>query len=171
MSQWYAIRTNSRQERTVAAGLAERGFTFFLPMETDWRGSPKVKNMEPLLPGYVFVYCGDQEFADLHGLEGVNGVVRYMRDDGLLWPMPFPSAEILRFQIDERGGAFDRTRNVKPPRYNPKKGERVQITAGAYLGYFARVLSAPTSDRRRLMIEGFEKSRHRTENVGHLAAA
>ena len=32
MSNWYAIRTAARRERQVAASLAERGFTFFLPL-------------------------------------------------------------------------------------------------------------------------------------------
>lgn len=171
MTDWYAIRTASRQERHVAAGLAERGFTFFLPMETEWRGQPRVRNMEPLLPGYVFVLCQANDFADLHGIEHVAGLVRYYREDGLLWPMPFPGREILRFQMDERSGAFDRTQLVKPPRYRPKKGERVQITAGDYYGFFAKVLSSPAQDRRKLLIEGFGKPRHKTLDVAHLVAA
>lgn len=171
MSQWFAIRTATRRERQVAAGLAERGFTFFLPMSTDWSGQPRVKHMEPLLPGYVFVLCEDKHFADLHGVEDVQGFVRYMRDDGLLWPVAFPAMEILRFQADERAGLFDKTRTVKPPKYRPKKGERVQITAGDYYGYFAKVLAAPNKDRRKLMIEGFDPPRHKTLDVAHLVAA
>jgi transcriptional antiterminator RfaH len=171
MTDWYAVRTATRQERVVAAGLAERGFSIFLPMETDWRGSPRVRHMEPLLPGYVFVLCDPRNFADVHGIEGVTGFVRYMGNDGVLWPVPFPGMDVLRFQMDERDGAFDRTRNVKPPRYQPKKGERVQITAGTYLGFFAKVLSAPDKDRRKLLIEGFEKQRHKTLDIAHLVAA
>lgn len=172
MSQWYAIKTEPQRERQVAAGLAERHLTFFLPMETDWRGQPRVKHMEPVLPGYVFVLIGtDNDFAELHELEHVSGFVRYLRDDGILWPMPFPTGEIFRFQADERAGLFDKTRKVKPPKYRPKRGERVQITAGAYLGYFAKVLSSPAKDRRKLLIEGFDTPRHKTLDVGHLEAA
>lgn len=169
---WYALRTASRQERHVAAGLAERGFTFFLPMETDWRGKPHVRHMEPLLPGYVFVVItsGD-DIAELHGLEHTQGFVRYMRDDGYLWPVMFPARAVLGLQMDERAGAFDRTRKIKPPKYQPKRGERVQIQAGDYYGYFAKVLSSPSGDRRKLLIEGFDKPRHKTLDVAHLVAA
>lgn len=171
MSQWYALRTATRRETVVASGLAERGFAFFLPMETDWQGKPKVRHMSPLLPGYVFVLADSDSFADLHGMEAVQGFVRYMRDDGILWPAEFPARAILGLQMDERNGAFDRTRTVKAPRYQPKKGERVKIKAGPYLGYFARVLSAPSSARRKLLIEGFETPRHKTLDVAHLEAA
>jgi transcription antitermination factor NusG len=171
MSDWYALRVTPRQEASVAAVLAERGITFFLPMETIWHGSPRVKHMAPLLAGYVFVLCDTGDFANLHGVEGVLNFVRYLREDGMTWPAPFPAREILGLQIEERRGLYDRTRNTKPPRYRPKKGERVQITAGTYLGFFATVLSAPTKDRRKLLIDGFGKARHKTLDVGHLVAA
>lgn len=171
MGQWYAIKTAARRERIVAAGLAERGFTFFLPMETTWSGSPQVQNMEPLLPGYVFVCCDERDFADLHGIEGAAGFVRYLRDDGLLWPAEFPSRAILGLQVDERAGLFDRTRTIKPPKYQPKRGTRVRIKAGPYLGFFAKVLSAPSSARRKVMIEGFDPPRHKTLDIDHLEAA
>jgi len=172
MTHWHAIRTEPRQERAVAAALAERGFTFFLPMETDWRGKPPVLHMEPVIPGYVFVLVTkDADFAELHELEHVGGFVRYLGDDGVMWPMPLPAAEILRFQCDERAGLFDKTRHVKPPKYRPKKGARVQITGGDYYGFFAKVLAAPSKDRRKLLIEGFDPPRHKTLDVAHLAAA
>jgi len=172
MSRWYALCTEPRQERSVAVGLAERGFTFFLPMEMEWRGKPKVRHMDPLLPGYVFVVVTcDNDIADLHSLEHTQGFVRYMRDDGYLWPVAFPAAAILGLQMDERSGLFDRTRLIKAPKYQPRKGERVQIKAGTYQGFFARVLSAPSDARRKLLIEGLTPDRRKTLDVAHLAAA
>lgn len=169
--EWYALRTAAQRECQAAAGLAERGFTFFLPMETDWHGKPRVRHMTPLLPGYVFTLCSSDDFADLHGLEHVQGLVRYTREDGSLWPLAFPGRAILGLQMDERNGLFDRTRLIKAPKYQPKKGERVQIKAGTYLGYFAKVLSSPTQDRRKLLIEGLTPDRRKTLDVAHLAAA
>jgi transcription antitermination factor NusG len=171
MAQWYALRSNARQERAVAAGLSERRFPFFLPMQTDWAGSPRERNMEPLFPGYVFVLGEPEDFADLIGLEGVINFVRYMGNDGVLWPVEFPGSAILGLQIQERAGAFDFTRLVKPPRYRPKKGETVQIVAGPYYGFMAKVLTAPRDQRCKLLIEGLGKPRNRTEDVAHLAAA
>lgn len=169
--EWFAICTASQHEAEVAAELAGRGFTFFLPMETIWHGKPRVRHMTPLLPGYVFCLCDEEDFADLHGLEGVIGIVRYLREDGVQWPLAFPAKDILGLQMEERAGAFDRTRHVKPPRYEPKRNARVRIKAGAYQGFFAKVLSAPSSARRKLLIEGFDPPRHKTLDVAHLEAA
>lgn len=169
--EWFAVCTAPQGETLAAAGLAERGFTFFLPMEMDWRGTPRVRHMAPLLPGYVFVVCTEDDFADLHGIEGIQGLVRYLREDGVSWPLAFPAREILGLQMDERNGAFDRTRVTKAPRYQPKKGNRVRIKAGPYLGFFAKVLAAPSDVRRKVMIEGFDPPRHKTLDVAHLEAA
>jgi transcription antitermination factor NusG len=171
MSQWYALRTVTRRETTVAAELAGRGLTFFLPMETTLAGSPPVRHMAPALPGYVFVVCDDGDFANLHGIEDVLGFVRYVREDGAAWPMPLPGDQILELQVRERQGELDSTRAAKAPKYAPRKGERVQITAGTYLGFFAKVLAASGQDRRKLVIEGLEPPRHTTADVRHLSAA
>lgn len=172
MSQWYAIRINASRERQVAASLAERRITFFLPMRTDWAGQPRVRHMSPLLPGYVFVLGDDDTIAVLHEFEDVSGPVRYMRDDGNLWPYVFPLAAVIGLQADERAGLFDYTRSIKPPKYRPKAGARVKIKAGPYLGFFAKVLAATAEDRRRVRIEGdFDSPRHKTLDVAHLEAA
>jgi transcription antitermination factor NusG len=169
MSDWYAIRTITRQERKVAAGLAERRYPIFLPMETTWRGGER--HMDPLIPSYVFVLCELEDFADIHGIEGVCGFVRYVRDDGVAWPAPFPARAILGLQIDERAGAFDTTRQVKAKKYLPKKGDQVRIKAGPYFSFLAKVLSSPRGGRAKLLIEGFDRPRRKTLDVGHLEAA
>lgn len=165
--QWYAIRTTTQRERTVAALLAERGFPVFVPLAREQCGSD-VRD-RPLMPGYVFVLCEPEDFADLHGIEHVAGFVRYVREDGTTWPAAFPDRVILGLQIEERQGAFDQTRAA--PKYRPKKGARVQITAGIYFGFFATVLAAPSKDRRKLLIEGLEPPRHKTLDVAHIVAA
>ena len=173
MSEWYALRTRGGQENVVAAGLAERHFRFFLPMQTDHRGHPPRRHMEPLFPGYVWVLCELTELADLRGIEGVESLFRYIANDGHLWPAEFPARVILGLQIEERAGTYDFTRKVAPPKYRPRKGDRVQITAGDYYGFLATVLATPQGDRCKLLIqhETFEAPRNRTEDVAHLTAA
>lgn len=170
MSEWYAVRTAPRQERSAAAILAERDFTVFLPMATEWSGTPRAKNHEPLMPGYLFVLCEQEDFGDIHGLEGIQGFVRYLRYDGAFWPFPFPQSEILRVQIEERAGVYDYTRD-KRIRYRPRKGEVVKIGSGPYFGYLAKVLATPRGQRCKLLIEAFGGKRHRTEDIAHLTAA
>lgn len=170
MSNWYAVRTVSAKERKVALLLSERGFSIFLPMETDYRGQPRQRHMEPLMPGYVFVLCDWEDFAEIHGVEGASGFVRYMRDDGVAWPAPFPLKAILGLQIEERAGLFDKTRSQKPKRYHPKKGEQVQIIAGPYYQFVAKVLSV-NGTTAKLMIEGFDKPRRKSIDIAHMQAA
>lgn len=171
MTNWYAIRTTTRRERQVGAALAERLYPVFLPMETSWHvepGRPKERRCEPLMPGYLFVLCEPEDFAEIVGVEDVGGFVRYVRDDGQLWPIAFPPHVILGLQIDERAGIFDSTVNTV---YRPRKGETVKITAGPYFNYVARVLETPRGKRVQLMIMGFDPPRHRKEELRHLAAA
>jgi transcription antitermination factor NusG len=168
--EWYAIRTLAQREHQAAAGLAERGFTTFIPMATEWRGKPRQRVNEPVLPGYVFVLCDPDDFADLHGVDGNLGFVRYQREDGAAWPRVFPLGLILELQISERSGVFDNTRTVRY-RYVPRKGEQVKITAGPYYGFVAKVLATPRGDRCKLLIECFGNPRRRTEDVVHLTAA
>jgi transcription antitermination factor NusG len=166
--EWYAIRTLAQREHVSAAGLAERGFTTFIPMAAEWRGRPRQRVNEPVLPGYVFVLCNPQDFAELHGVDGNLGFVRYQREDGAAWPRAFPLEMILELQIAERSGLFDSTRTIRH-RYVPRKGERVKITAGPYYGFVAKVLATPRGERCKLLIEGFEIPRRRTEDIVHLS--
>lgn len=165
--EWYALRVAAQQECVVAATLAERGLPTFVPFMRERRGAEVFSG--PLMPGYCFVLCEPADFADLHGIEHVAGFVRLIREDGVAWPAAFPAKEVLRLQMDERAGVFDRTRDA--PKYRPKKGERVQIVAGDYYGFFAKVLAAPSSERRKLLIEGLEPPRHKTLDVAHMVAA
>jgi transcription antitermination factor NusG len=171
MSEWYALCAAPRRETVVAAGLAERGFTFFLPMQTDHRAG-KI-HMEPLFPGFVFVLCELADLAEQRALDGVDGLFRYTRNDGMLWPVEFPGRVILGLQIEERSGTYDFTKDRKPPPYKPSKGDTVRITAGDYYGFLATVLRAKQGDRYELLIqhEAFTSPRKRTEDVAHLAAA
>lgn len=171
MSNWYAVCVTTSQEREVGASLAERFYPIFLPMLTDWHvepGRPKERRCEPLLPGYLFVLCEEEDFAEILGIEDVHGFVRYIRDDGNAWPIAFPASDILGLQMDERGGAFDKTLIF---RYRPRKGERVKITAGPYFNCIAKVIATPKGKRASLLVEGFGADRHRTEDIAHLAAA
>lgn len=173
MTHWYALCTEPRRETVVAAGLAEREFPVFLPMQTDWRGQPQQRHMEPLLPGYVFVLCELGDLAELRGIEGVQSLFRYVRGDGNLWPMEFPGRVVLGLQIEERAGTYDLTKLARAPKYRPRKGDAVMIVAGDYYGFLATVLATPQGDRCKLLIQhdSFEAPRNRTEDVAHLTAA
>lgn len=158
MSEWYCLRIDTNCEFKVAAFLAERRFTWYLPLETRWHTPPYNRKREPrdfpLWAGHLFVLVDeDRQFAELLAVEGVQQFVRVVRADGVAWPLVFPAGVMLRLQADEYAGLFDETRQTKV-RYQPKKGDRVQVTAGIWLKFFARVLSTPRGERVHVMIEG-----------------
>lgn len=171
-SQWYAVRTATRRERQALAALSERGFTAFLPMETRIRQTSFTREVvdTPLFPGYMFVLCREEDFRPILDVEGVHAFVCQSRADGEPTPAPFPAAAILGLQIEERSGMFDRTRKKKIP-YRPKKGEKVKITAGTWMGFIAEVLNTPRGQRAHVMVEAFGRRRGMTVEVDHLAAA
>ncbi|MCR5874379.1 transcription termination/antitermination NusG family protein [Phenylobacterium sp. J426] len=172
MSQWYAIRTATRREGAAMAALTEKGFTVFTPHETVPRKVNRVLEAvtRPLLPGYVFVLTDPDRFAEVRKIDAVLGFVRYYLG-GVLTPVAFPFAAILEMQIAERAGHYDSTRTRKPNAYHPRKGEKVQITAGPYMSFVATVLAAPRGQRAKLLIEGPFPARKKTVDVRHLQAA
>lgn len=184
MSQWYAVRTATRREFAALAGLLERKFAVFMPMQTRWsalwRGRREPVS-SPLLPGYLFVLCeldGPVRLSPgvtttqarlILDTEGVSCFVEATGADGIDRPIAFPHKDVHRFQAEERAGVFDYTK-VRRAAYRPKKGARVRIHAGAYYGYFAKVLATPKGERAHVMTEG-PGARGVTVDVKNLSAA
>ncbi|MDN3676660.1 UpxY family transcription antiterminator [Flavobacterium paronense] len=74
---WYALYTNPRQEKKVAAKLQQIGFEVYCPLIIQVRQwSDRKKKVEvPLLPSYVFVKVEPKERDKVFQ---VSGVVRYL---------------------------------------------------------------------------------------------
>lgn len=74
---WYALYTNPRQEKKVAAKLQQLGIEVYCPIIIQVRQwSDRKKKVEiPLLPSYVFVKL---EPKDRERVFHVSGVVRYL---------------------------------------------------------------------------------------------
>jgi len=174
MSQWYAIRIVTQRAAKVEQSLAEAGFSAFTPHERVSRklGRHLVVQDKPMFPGYLFVLCNDGEehndFAAVRAISGVVNFVTFMKD-GAFSPIAFPLKAIIKIQAEERAGMYDRTR-AKPNAYRPRKGERVQITAGPWISYIAKVLDTPRGKRAKVMIEG-PYGRGETIEITHLKAA
>lgn len=173
-SQWFALRTSSRREWSVASMLEDRKVTVWLPVETRWgtrRGIPvRTRIDSPLLPSYLFVLTPETALAEVRKLEGIHEVVGCYDEDGETRPLAIPAAFILGMQIEEASGVYDRTRRVKPPPYRPKKGARVKATCGPYLGFLGRVLDTP-KDKRALVMMDDPLARGVTIPVDYLTAA
>lgn len=174
MSQWFCIRVVTQRADKVAVSLAEhpRGFSTFSPQERVNRkiGRHVVQHDRPMFPGYLFVLCCP-DADDFSAVRSVSGVLEFVRvmEAGVLTPIAFPTLAILKIQAEERAGKYDRTR-AKPNAYQPRKGDRVQITAGPWIAFIAKVLSTPRGKRANVMIEG-PFGRGESIEVAHLKAA
>lgn len=172
MSLWYAVRTATRREKYAAQALDEQGFSVFLPHETRWRISGRVKEFvyRPLFPGYMFVLCEGEDFHRVRAVEGIHAFVTCSTGEGgVAVPIPFPTTVIIGLQAEERAGVYDKTKSKKVE-YRPRKGDKAKITAGVWQGFVAKVLATPRGKRAHVMVEGpFGKGAH--VDVGHLSAA
>lgn len=163
MSQWYAVRTATRREFTALGGLVDREYAVFMPMKRVWsvltRPGQKVAIDRPLLPGYLFVLCSPEDWRSIKptdgrgGIEGVSGFVTAVGPDGIARPIAFPLDAVVGLQADERAGVYDYTR-AERVKYQPKKGDRVQVKAGPWLAFIGRVLDTPRGERAHVMLEG-----------------
>lgn len=158
MSQWYAVRSATCRENAAAEALEEAGITVFLPLEASWgtrAGKPGKSRVErPLLRGYLFVLIDlvteeDQVLA----VHGVHSFLGYTDEVGDNRPLPVPLPLIIEIQSHERAGRYDKTLYFKP-KYDPRKGDRVKITAGPWLNFFGKVLVTPRKQRAHVMVEG-----------------
>lgn len=153
MTQWFAVRCATRQERKARNSLHEMGFPAYLPCESRWRHTKtdKEKVDSPLFVGYLFVECDPTEWAVItDNAEGVHQFVRYIGSDGIPVPYPIPLVAIDAISAAQAKGDFDKTRPSKPS-YRPCSGDKVRITASMWVGYLATVLSVSTDNRKAIL--------------------
>jgi len=160
MTNWYAVRTATRQEAKAAASIREYGCNVYLPVETRWRITKRLKERThvPLFAGYLFVECEPEETPAILDLEGVHQFIRYIRPDGVPVPMPLPAREIEAVQQEEASGRYDVTRPSKRQRELAERkakalkgGAEMRITDGPFAGFLARVIETRMSERAALV--------------------
>jgi len=121
MCPWYAVQVASRCEKSVACGLALRGFEEFLPLYRSRRKwSDRFQDVElPLFTGYVFCRL---DIARRLPLLLIPGVVRIV---GLgKTPIPVDDSEIAAVQAVIKSGV------LAQPWPFLKTGEQVTIEEG-----------------------------------------
>lgn len=170
--QWFAIQTNPQCERRAQAGLRDRGFTTFLPVETHWkrsRSKQRERVDKPLFTGYLFVgLAPGQSLYAVRLQDGVRGVV--LTSDGApaqigLAPVinpatgrfflgedgkPVKSHLVYDLQARQAAGEFDHT----PARRSQfRKGDKARVTLeGPYKGLIGEVMKATDEGRIELML-------------------
>jgi transcription antitermination factor NusG len=121
--KWYALRTRSNFEFTVAAALADRAETF-LPfyLRRELIHGRRTARRRPLFPGYVFVYAdAERDRARLLSIRGVVAMIGGRR------PEAIPAAVIENLRI----AAAD-PEAIMPAA--PREGELVTVARGPLAG-------------------------------------
>src|SRR6266699_2877742 len=98
---WYALRTKSRYENTVASHLFARGYESFLPgYKCRRRWSDRYKEIElPLFPGYVFCQFNPSNRLPVLSIPGVVYIVGVGQV-----PLPVNETEMGAIQTAIRSG-------------------------------------------------------------------
>jgi transcriptional antiterminator RfaH len=123
--KWYALRVRANHETAVERGLAQRGYTAFVPT-MKWRRqwSDRIKIIhKPMFTGYVFCKYDETCTERMVDLPAVHHIVGF---GGA--PMPVDDQELSSIRIlantDHQLECWDDIRN----------GERVTISSGALQG-------------------------------------
>ena len=146
-SQWYVIQVKPRQEGRVLRRLALAAISTFLPFieVSRRRASAKVRSLEPLFPGYVFVRLlpGHREPARWSLVRWTPGIVRILAVGETPVPVPADLVEAIEQRTSEHG--FVRM----PSRL--ANGTRVRLHSGPFEDLEA-VFDRPSSRSGRVRV-------------------
>lgn len=135
---WLVLRTRSRHEKAVESCLQQKAINSFLPKHrvVGRRNDRKFVLEVPLFPGYVFVQPRVDQFEKIRYIPGSCGLVFIGNK-----PAPMPERELEAVRILVRSGA-----QLSPdPRLIP--GQRVQVTAGPFMGIQGELIRLKSQER------------------------
>jgi transcription antitermination factor NusG len=149
-SQWFAVRTSSGREKSVAAQLQARGVEEFLPLyRTRRQWSDRTKELElPLFPGYLFCrfdYTNRGPILITPGVQMIVGVGKL--------PAPVSDIEIDNLRRVVASGAV-----AHPHEQYLTVGERVRIREGSLAGVEGILVAVKNSWRIVLSVELLQRS-------------
>ena len=149
--QWYAVRTRSRHEKTVAKQFEGLEIEYFLPLVTQmhkWVTGPRQVDL-PLFPGYAFVrlvYSPDQRMRVLR----THGVVDFVGTQGRGTPIPEKQIEdvklLLSNKIEFKDSAALRV------------GQKVRVRGGSIDGVEGVLVARRGQRRLVIFIEPIQRS-------------
>ena len=128
---WYAIYTMPRAEKKVYERLVDIGVTSYLPLVTTIRiwSDRKKKVTSPLISSFVFVKIEESKLISLYQIQGVTGVLKYLKKPAIIRDTEIENLKILLSDSDNFS-ILD----------NPvfEKGETVRVLKGPFQGLIAQ---------------------------------
>ncbi len=150
-SQWFAVWTRSRQEKTSAAMLEALGIPHFLPLiEEARRWSDRTKMVSlPLFPCYLFVQIANSSEIQLC-VQKVPGVVNFVGNQN--GPSAIPEVEINSIRA-----LLSRDTGCSPCPFL-KVGDRVRVVRGALAGIEGLFIRCGARSRLVVSVEIIQRS-------------
>jgi transcription antitermination factor NusG len=147
--EWFAVYTNSCQEKRVAQHCDNREIEHFLPLRRSlrrWKNGCTVLSERPLFPGYLFVKVEKADRVRVLELPGVHSLIGRGRE-----PVALPSADIeaLRRGLDEL--------NAEPAPFL-QVGQKAKVTRGPLEGLIGFVIRKKGQLRLVLSVDLIMKS-------------
>jgi len=147
---WYAIYTMPRAEKKVFDRLIENGTTCYLPLITTIRiwSDRKKKVTSPLISSYVFVKIEESKLTTLYQIQGVTGVLKYLKKPAIIREAEIENLKILLSDADNFS-ILD----------NPvfEKGANVRVTKGPFQGLIAQFYENKGKHRVIVTIDSITK--------------
>lgn len=138
-TRWFVLHTRSRQEKALAAALAQMRVEHYLPLveRTTYTGRRKRRSRVPLFPGYVFVHGTIEQAYDADRTKRVARVIDPANQAQL-------HDELANIRLAlECGAALTPTDRLSP-------GVRVEVIAGPFKGVVGTV--EQSAGRERLIL-------------------
>lgn len=145
---WYAVRCRPQAEAKAIAGLMERRFDTYMPVEVRLRRTLKGRKRveHPLIPGYIFV--GVKSWQSLYFVTRVEAVQEVISVGGAAYPIP--SRFVYDLMARQGTGEFDFT----PRKKDLEKGAQARILSGPFKDEIGKLLSAPAEGRASILLAG-----------------
>ena len=137
MKKWYLIKTKSRQENTALINLENQAYTTYCPIVL-------INNKRiALFPGYIFIYL-DKETENWSPIRSTKGVSNFVRF-GLSFAQV--SDSVVEFIKINQNITTEKMKDLN----NFKKGDKVQISDGAFKNCIA-IFKSYKSDERIILL-------------------
>lgn len=144
---WYAVYTLPRAEKKVLERITEVGVEAYLPLITTvkiWSDRKKIQT-SPLISSYVFVKTKEVKLNELLKIQGVMGILKYLKK-----PAKIKSVEIENLKI-----LLNDTDNISLLDENEvfEKGDKVLVTKGPFKGLIGNFCNFKGKHRIGVLIE------------------
>ena len=146
LKKWFILQFKPNSHRLAERNLNRQGFESFLPMHeiTKHKSNTYVNVLQPLFPGYMFVTF-DPESGPWRQINCTIGVSNLVSFGGQPSPVPLDLVSALMLRCDAGSRLL--------PLNELNKGDNVQLMAGPFANYIAKVETIDTKKRVWVLME------------------